>query len=201
MAVSPDGRRLAMGADGCLFIRAFGPRPEPVASFDLGSILSAVMEPRRKLVAMSVAKTGIVLVRLSDARIVPIPGYPAAVASLSWSTDSRVLVTGGGYRMIAWDVSSLKDASERPTNLVTGRARFVLVEAVDMHPEGQLVAAGYGDGTVVVARIGDPDELVVKPPGRGAVHALQWSRHGHHLAFGTSDGEVAIVTFPPHIFK
>jgi hypothetical protein len=72
---------------------------------------------------------------------------------------------------------------------------------VDLHPERRLVAAGYGDGMIVVARIGEPDELVVKPPGSGSVHALQWSRDGQRLAFGTSDGEAAIVTFPPHIFK
>ncbi|MGY3617176.1 WD40 repeat domain-containing protein [Bradyrhizobium sp. USDA 10063] len=201
IAVSRDSRRFAMAVDGFLLIRAFGPRPEPAASFELGSISTLSWSPDGSWLAISVAKTGIALVRLADARIVRIPAYPASVASLSWSADSRVLVTSGAYRMIAWDVSSLNDASERPISLATGRARFVLVEAVDVHPERQLVAAGYGDGMVVVARIGGPDELVVKPPGRGTVCALQWSRDGQHLAFGTSDGEAAIVTFPPHIFK
>ncbi|WP_244443030.1 hypothetical protein [Bradyrhizobium sp. Ai1a-2] len=201
MAVSRDGRRFAVGADSCLLIRAFGPRPEPTASFEIGSISNLSWSPDGSWLAMSVARTGVLLVRLADARIVRIPGYPARVASLSWSADSRILVTSGGYRMIAWDVSSLGDAREQPINRATGRARFVLVEAVDMHPERQLVAAGYGDGMVVVARIGEPDELVVKPPGRGPVHALQWSHDGQHLAFGTGDGEAAIVTFPPHIFK
>ncbi|MBO4221025.1 WD40 repeat domain-containing protein [Bradyrhizobium neotropicale] len=201
IAVSSDSRRFAMGVDGCLLVRAFGPRPEPAASFDFGSISTLSWSPDGSWLAISVAKPGIVLVRLSDARIVRIPGYPASVASLSWSADSRVLVTSGAYRVIAWDVSSLSDASEQPTNLATARARFVLVEAVDMHPERHLVAAGYGDGMVVVARIGDADELIVKPPGRGPVHTLQWSRDGRHLAFGTSGGEAAIVTFPPHIFK
>ncbi len=201
IAVSSDSRRFAMGVDGCLLVRAFGPRPEPAASFDFGSISTLSWSSDGSWLAISVAKTGIVLVRLSDARIVRIPGYPASVASLSWSANSRVLVTSGGYRVIAWDVSSLSDVSEQPTNLATARARFVLVEAVDMHPERHLVAAGYGDGMVVVARIGDADELIVKPPGRGPVHTLQWSRDGQHLAFGTSGGEAAIVTFPPHIFK
>ena len=103
--------------------------------------------------------------------------------------------------MVAWDISSLDDESERPISVATGRAGFVLVEAVDVHPGRPLVAGGYGDGRVVVARIGESGELVVKPPGRGAVQALQWSRDGQHLAVGTRDGEAAIVTFPPHIFK
>lgn len=201
LAVSRDGRRFAMGADGCLFIRAFGPRPEPAASFELGSISTLSWSPDGNWLAVSVARAGIVLVRLADARIVRIPGYPASVAVLSWSADSHLLVTSGAYRMIAWDVSSLDDGREQPISRATGRARYTLVEAVDMHPERRLVAAGYGDGMIVVARIGEPDELVVKPPGGGSVHALQWSRDGQRLAFGTSDGEAAIVTFPPHIFK
>jgi WD40 repeat protein len=201
MAVSQDGRWFAVGADNCLLVRAFGPRPEPTASFELGSISTLSWSPDGCWLAASVVKTGIVLVRLADARIVRIPRYPANVTSLSWSRDSRVLVTSGAYRMVAWDVSSLNGESEQPMNLATGRARFVPVETVDMHPERPLVAAGYGDGMVAVARIGDSDELVVKPPGRGAIHVLRWSRDGQHLVFGTSDGEAAIVTFPSHIFK
>jgi WD40 repeat protein len=201
LAVSQDGRRFAMSADGCLLIRAFGPRPEPAASFELGAISTLSWSPDGNWLAASVARTGIVLVRPADARIIRIPGYPASVASLSWSADSSILVTSGAYRIIAWDISTLDEAREQPISHATGRARFVTVEAVDMHPERRLVAAGYGDGMVVVARIGDPDELVVKPPGGGSVHALQWSSDGQHLAFGTNDGEAVIVTFPPHIFK
>jgi WD40 repeat protein len=201
MAVSWDGRSFAMGVEGRLLLRAFGPGPEPAASFELGSITSLSWSPDGIWLAVSGVKTGIVLVRLADARIVRIPSYPATVASLSWSADSRHLVTSGAYRMVVWDVSSPGDKGEQPMNLATGRAGFVLVEAVDMHPERPLVAAGYSDGKVTVARIGAPDELVIKPPGEGAIHALRWSRDGQHLAFGTGEGEAAIVTFPPHIFR
>jgi WD40 repeat protein len=201
MAVSRDGRRFAMGADGCLLVRAFGPRPHPAASYELGSVSTLSWSPDGSWLAASIARTGIVLLRVADSRIVRIPNYPADVASLSWSADSRILLTSGGYRMVAWDISSLDDESERPISVATGRAGFVLVEAVDVHPGRPLVAGGYGDGRVVVARIGESGELVVKPPGRGAVQALQWSRDGQHLAVGTRDGEAAIVTFPPHIFK
>ncbi|MGX1104359.1 MULTISPECIES: WD40 repeat domain-containing protein [Bradyrhizobium] len=201
LAVSGDRRRFAIGVDNCLLVRAFGARPEPAASFELGPISNLAWSPDGCWLAVSVVGTGVVLVRLADARIVRVSSYPGSTSSLSWSADSRILVTSGAYRIIAWDISSLSDDSERPASLTTGRARPVLVETVDMHPEGRLIAAGYGDGMVVVARIGEADELVVKPPGRGAIHALRWSPDGQHLAFGTDNGEAAIVTFPSHIFK
>ncbi|WP_407193204.1 WD40 repeat domain-containing protein [Bradyrhizobium sp. STM 3566] len=201
MAVSPDGRSFAIGADGCLLIRSFGARPEPAASFDVGLVSTLSWSPDGSWLAASVENAGVVLVRLADAWIVRIPTYPANVASLSWSADSRALVTSGAYRIIAWDVSSLIDDSQKPTSLATGRARFVLADTVDIHPERQLVAAGYADGVVAIAKIGHSDEMVVRPPGGGAIHALQWSSDGQHLAVGTSEGEAAIVTFPPHVFK
>ncbi|MES5481272.1 WD40 repeat domain-containing protein [Bradyrhizobium sp. INPA03-11B] len=201
MAVSPDGRRFAMGTDGGLLVRAFGARPDPVASYVLGSVSALSWSPDGSWLAASIAETGIALVRLADSRTVRIANYPADVTSLSWSADSRILLTGGAYRIVAWDVSSLDAGSERPTSVVTGHAGFVLVETVAMHPERPLVAAGYDDGRLVVAKIGQGDELIVKSPGRGAVQVLRWSRDGQHLAVGTRDGEAAVVTFPPHIFK
>ncbi|MCP1845455.1 WD40 repeat protein [Bradyrhizobium sp. USDA 4524] len=201
LAVSSDGRRFAMGVDDCVLVRAFGARPEPVASFELGPISNLAWSPDGSWLAASIVGTGVVLVRLADARIVRISSYPGNNSSLAWSTDSRVLVTSGAYRIIAWDISSLSDDSERPASLSTGHARPVLVDAIDIHPEGQLIAAGYRDGMVVVAKMGESDELVVKPPGGGAVHALRWSADGQHLAFGSDNGEAAIITFPSHIFK
>ncbi|WP_439361535.1 WD40 repeat domain-containing protein [Bradyrhizobium sp. DASA03007] len=201
MAASSDGRSFAIGADGRLFVRTFGPRPEPATSFELGPVSALSWSPDGTWLAASVTEAGVVLVRLADAKIIRIPTYPAAVASLSWSADSRILATSGAYRTIAWDVSRLDDHSEQPTNLATGRARFVPVEAVDFHPQGRLVATGYADGLVVVAKVGRSDELVVRRPGGGAVHGLRWSNSGQHLALGTNEGEAAIVTFPPHVFK
>ncbi|MDH2380829.1 WD40 repeat domain-containing protein [Bradyrhizobium sp. CER78] len=201
MAVSPDSRRFAIAADGRLLVRAFGARPDPAQSFELGPIANLAWSPDGGWLAVSIAKKEIALVRLADAWVVRIFSYPASVASLSWSADSRLLVTSGAYRMVVWDVSSLGDDREKPASVSTGRAGFVLVEAAELHPERTLVAAGYADGRVVVAKVGTSDELLVKPAGGGAVQSLRWSKDGQHLAFGTAEGEAAIVTFPAHIFK
>jgi hypothetical protein len=144
---------------------------------------------------------GVVLIRLEDGRMFPIPQYPVAVLGLAWSADSRHLATSGAFRIIAWDITTFSNARARPEATETGHAGLVPVDMVAMHPIRPLVAASYGNGMVVVARIGKRDELAVKAPGQAAVQAMLWSRDGRHLALGSKDGEAAIVTFPPHIFK
>lgn len=203
IAVSRDRQRFAMGIDGVVLVQAFGLQSdcEPASSYELGPVSNLSWSPDGAWLAASVAKATIALVRLKDSKVFRIPNYPAEVTSLSWQNDSRMLLTSGGYRIVTWDVCSLDDRSERPMSAATGHSRLVLVGAVDAHPSRPLVAAGYDDGRIVVAKIGEAEELVVKPSGHGAVQALRWSRDGQHLAVGTRDGEAAIVTFPPHIFK
>jgi hypothetical protein len=68
------------------------------------------------------------------------------------------------------------------------------IEAVACHPKQDVVAAGYGDGTVLLVRIEDGAEILAKRPGDAPVKALAWSEDGLHLAFGTETGEAGIVS-------
>ncbi len=60
-------------------------------------------------------------------------------------------------------------------------------------PKRRTVAAGYADGTVVVAQIGTQRVVVVAEPGPAAISALAWSVDGARLAFGTELGLAAVV--------
>jgi hypothetical protein len=59
------------------------------------------------------------------------------------------------------------------------------------------VAAGFSDGSVVLADIASARILPVAGPnsGRGPVSALAWSGDGATLAFGTETGFAALVDF------
>ncbi len=64
---------------------------------------------------------------------------------------------------------------------------------VACHPRQDIVAGGYGDGTVLIVRIEDGAEILAKRPGQAPVTALAWSADGTLLAFATESGEAGIV--------
>jgi hypothetical protein len=60
-----------------------------------------------------------------------------------------------------------------------------------------VLAAGYEDGCLLLIRLADASELLVRAPVKdSAVTALAWDAHGRHLAFGCADGEAGILTLP-----
>jgi len=67
------------------------------------------------------------------------------------------------------------------------------VSAVACHPKQDIMAAGYGDGTVLMIRLEDGAEILVRRRGNAAVAGLAWSAKGSLLAFATEDGDAGMV--------
>ena len=58
-----------------------------------------------------------------------------------------------------------------------------------------MLAAGYEDGCILMVRLADGSELLVRPAAAGsAITALAWDGAGRRLAFGCGDG----AGRPPH---
>jgi hypothetical protein len=143
---------------------------------------------------------GFCLVDVAEDRSSIVTDFPGPVATVAWSTSAHALVASGAFRIAAWSMASPPLNGNTAGALATGRAGFVVVEAVAAHPTNNLVAAGYANGQIVVSRIGAPDQLLVRSSG-AAVTALTWSADGKHLAAGDANGNAAIVTFPVQLFK
>jgi hypothetical protein len=67
------------------------------------------------------------------------------------------------------------------------------IDVVACHPGLDIVAAGYNNGLVLLARIDNGAEVLAKKPGDAPVTALAWSGDGLLLAWGTESGEAGIV--------
>ena len=122
-------------------------------------------------------------------------GYPAKTRSLSWSHDAHWLATSGAATVIVWPF----DTKEGPTGKQPRECgvRSAKVSRVAFHPKTYVLAAGYEDGCILLIRLNDASELLVRPavPDSG-ITAFAWDRTGRRLAFGAQDGQAGVLTLP-----
>ncbi len=64
---------------------------------------------------------------------------------------------------------------------------------VACHPKDDIFAAGYSDGTILMVRIQDGAEILVRSNAGEPVSALAWNTKGSLLAFATEDGDAGLL--------
>lgn len=67
------------------------------------------------------------------------------------------------------------------------------VAVVACHPKQDILAAGYSDGTILMVRLIDGAEILVRRNGTAAVSGLAWNGKGTVLAFSDEDGEAGLL--------
>src|SRR5580704_6114236 len=135
-----------------------------------GSHLGVVFSPDNKFLVTTMHEPALHGWRLADSRHMRMTGYPGRVRSMSWSSGGKFLATSGADTVIMWPFAS-KDGpmGKEPAMLAPLQVR---VSAVACHPKQDILAAGYGDGTILMVRMGDGGELLVRRNGTPAVAAL-----------------------------
>ena len=121
-------------------------------------------------------------------------GYPGKTRSLSWSHDGQWLATSGADAAVIWPFKD-KDGpmGKAPRECGVRQAR---VTQVAFHPKALVVAIGYADGLVLLTRLADAAEILVRHPGDGAVSALGWNATGSQLLFGLDSGAAGLLSLP-----
>ncbi len=156
-----------------------------------GSHLAATVSPDGRFLVTAMQDPMLHGWRLSDRKHMRMSGYAARVTSLSWSVGGDWLATSGAPQLILWPFQT-KDGpmGKEPRVLAPAEHR---IETVACHPRQEVVAAGYGDGMVLLVRIQDGAEILARRSGGGPVTALAWSADGRFLAFGTEDGPAGVL--------
>jgi WD40 repeat protein len=193
LAFAPKGLRLAIAHynGATLWFPNMAATPEflPWA----GSHLAVTFSPDSKFLVTAMHEPAMHGWRLSDNRHMRMSGYPGRVRSMSWSVGGRFLATSGADTVIMWPFAS-KDGpmGKEPAMLAPLQAR---VSAVACHPKQEILAAGYSDGTILLVRLEDGGELLVRRRGASAVAGLAWNAKGTLLAFADEDGDAGLLAF------
>ncbi|MCX7308406.1 MAG: WD40 repeat domain-containing protein [Afipia sp.] len=191
LAFAPKGLRLAIAHynGATLWFPNMGAAPEILEW--KGSHLGIVFSADNRFLVTTMHEAALHGWRLADSRHMRMTGYPARVRSMSWSVGGKFLATSGSDSVILWPFGS-KDGpmGKEPLMLAPLQAKATIVAC---HPKDDIFAAGYSDGTILMVRIEDGAEILVRRNAGEPVAALAWNAKGSMLAFATEDGDAGLM--------
>jgi WD40 repeat protein len=192
LAFLPKGFRLAIAHyNGASLWFPNAARAEPEKLEWKGSHLGVTVSPDGRFLVTTMQEPMLHGWRLADRQHMRMSGYAARVTSIGWTPGGHWLATSGATQLILWPFQT-KDGpmGKQPLLFAPSEHRIATVAC---HPKQDIVAAGYGDGMVLLVRIDDGAEILAKKPGEAPVTALAWSADGALLAFGTEGGEAGVI--------
>ncbi len=191
LAFSPDGQVLAIGHRAGTSVWTFAAET-PGFELDVKST-GLCWSSDGKWLACCLETDGFALIDVQEQSAATQQGFPAPVRSLAFGEDT--VIASGAYRITAWDLAPPCDC------VLTGKAGLVLIDAIASSPARNLVAVGYANGLVSVARLGEPGEILLREDTGTGINALAWSPDGRFLGLADTEGTVALVEFPHDMFK
>jgi WD40 repeat protein len=191
LAFGPKGLRLAVAHYNGVTLWFPNMSAAPEFLEWAGSHLGVSFSPDNKFLVTAMHEPALHGWRLADHKHMRMTGYPGRVRSMSWSAGGRALATSGADSVILWPFAS-KDGpmGKQPAMLAPLQAR---VSMVACHPRQDIMAAGYGDGTLLLLRLEDGAEILVRRKAEAAVTALAWNARGTMLAFAAADGDAGLL--------
>jgi WD40 repeat protein len=162
-----------------------------------GAHLDVTLSPDGRFLVTSMQENALHGWRLADSRNMRMTGYPAKARSFSWSPDGHWLATSGAQACIVWPFKD-KDGPMGKAPRECG-VREPRVSRVAFHPKALVIAIGYEDGWILLCRLEDGAEILVRGPQddtSDAVSALAWNHDGTLLLFGTANGNAGLLTMP-----
>jgi WD40 repeat protein len=160
-----------------------------------GSHLDITFSPDGRFVVTSMQENQLHGWRMPEKAHMRMSGYPAKTRSFSWSGDGNWLATSGAEAAIIWPFASKEGPMGKPPRECGVRPKKVT--CVAFHPKALVLALGYEDGFILLCRLTDGSELLVRNATEGEpVTAMAWHPSGGKMLFGTADGTAGILALP-----
>lgn len=192
LAFAPKGLRIAAARYNGVSLHWAGIKAPAVDLEWKGAHNQVIFSPDGNYVVSSMQENALHGWRLKDGKHMRMSGYPSKAKSLSWSAKGKWLASSGAPAAIVWPFSG-KDGPMGKAPLQLGERGGDAVTCVACHPTDDVVAIGYGDGTILAASFPDGREATLRRGGKGAVSAMQWNDKGVQLAFGSESGDCGII--------
>ncbi len=192
LAFAPKGMRLAIARyDGVELLWVKTKSPNQFLEWK-GAHTDVMFSPDGKYVVSVMQENALHGWRLGDNKHMRMSGYPAKVASTSWSHKGKWLTTSGAPAAIRWPFAG-KDGPMGKAPKELGGMGKTMATQVCCHPSADMLAIGYENGMIMAVRIEDGKIVSLRHEGQAAVSTLNWDRAGTRLAFGSEDGEAGII--------
>lgn len=195
LVFAPKGYRLAIAQMNGVLLWYPNTETKPDFLEWKGSHLDVAWSPDGRFVVSSMQENALHGWRLGEKPShMRMTGYPAKPRSLSWSHDGLWLASSGADAAIIWPFQGDGPQGKAPREC---GARHAKVTRVAFHPKALVLAVGYDDGCVLLVRLTDASELLVRVPLKGSgITAFAWDKLGKRLAFGAEDGAAGVLTLP-----
>ncbi|WP_127090643.1 WD40 repeat domain-containing protein [Aquabacter cavernae] len=195
LAFAPKGTRLGIAHYGGVtlwFPNAAGVKPEGLGW--KGSHLGVAFSPDGRFLVTTMQEPALHGWRLSDGGHMRMSGYPARVKSYAFTADGKWLASSGSGEAILWPFQS-KEGPMGKQPAMLAPAPDTRVAQVACHPKDPVVAVGYENGMVLMARITDGAEILLRAPDASRITGLAWRADGGAVAFGTEGGAGGLLEF------
>lgn len=192
LAFAPKGMRLGIARYNGATLTFPATEGKPVELEWAGAHTGITFSPDGNYVVTTMQENALHGWRLSDGRHMRMAGYPAKIKSFSWVAKGRWLATSGAPAAIVWPFTG-KDGPMGKAPAELGTRGDAMVTNVACHPAEEIVAIGYQDGMVLVARIADQKEVLLRRPGKGAITSMAWDSEGKRLVFGSDAGDCGVI--------
>ena len=196
LALFPKGYRVAAAHYNGVSLWFPNADATPQALEWKGSHLDASVSPDGRFLVTSMQENALHGWRLADGRNMRMTGYPGKTRSTSWSHDGHWLATSGAEACVIWPFKEKDGPMGKPPRECGVRSQRIT--QVAFHPRALVAAIGYADGMILLCRLGDAAEILVRDgeAGAGAISALAWDKTGARLLFGTDTGGAGLLTLP-----